>query len=927
MNSTANSPAKGGAAPAPRKKARFKRWLGHGMETHISLPLFALLLLVVIWVSTFHFIDVERKAAQSAARTSSRELLDTYEAQVQRNLGGIDQTLKVLKYAVELKGAAGALPALNEQGLLPSGLVFVVSIADRNGAIVASNPQADFIDVSSQPYFAYHRDSEHNTPFVSRTLRDSANPEWHLHFTRRLNDVDGKFAGVAIVEVDPAYFTSGYEHSRQGDLGALGLYGSDNVFRALRVGEKVVWGQNAAPVVASRGAGEPLTSSWDGVRRYTSVRRLHGFPLTAIVGLAESEQLAPFEQQRRNYLWAAGSGSALLVIIVSLVGLWSWQMTRTRRRIRRAQETYAAASEASLDAFFVMRSVADSEGAIIDFVIEATNTRAEKLTRLSKADLLGKNLSDVLPAHITNGIFEDLVAVTNVGGVHEAEWQSAALPHKEQWLHRQVVAVEGGIVAIVRDITERKLTEQRIRHIAHHDDLTGLPNRSLIRDRLDQAILHAQRRNRTVAVVFIDLDGFKLVNDGLGHNAGDELLKVVGRRMQDCIRREDTLGRMGGDEFVIILADQNDNPLTIAPTLEKIRQSVHEPILLEGQEVQVSCSMGVVMYPRDGGDPNTLMMNADAAMYRAKEMGKNAFQFYTREMNASVEEKLVLLEGLRGALDDGQFHLLYQPKVDLRTGLIIGVESLIRWQHPEHGIISPLRFIGLAEESGLIVAIGDWVLQTACRQNKAWQDAGLAPVTISVNVSPRQFEEKRLVERVALALQESGLDPATLELEVTESLIMRDLAQSVDKMRELESMGVSLSIDDFGTGYSSLSALKSFPLARLKIDKSFVSELADNADDQAIAMAVISLGHKLNLRVIAEGVETEQQCNFLRDNDCDEMQGYLFSPPVPASRIYSLLVEQARLLAECGPGAVPAPAPAILTAPAAVPDLLSVHAQ
>ena len=888
------------AVPVPRKRARLARWLGHGMETHISLPLFALVLLVVIWMTTSHFIGIEHAAARAGARNSSRELLDTYEAQVQRNLGGIDQTLKVLKYAVELKGPGGALPALNQQGLLPSGLVFVVSIADRNGIIVASNPQAKFIDVSAQPYFTWHKESDASTPFVSQTLRDAANPEWHLHFTRRLNDQDGQFAGVVIVEVDPAYFTSGYEHSRQGDLGALGLYGSDGVFRALRIGDKVAWGQHAAPPAADAGAGELVVSSWDGIPRYTAVRRLHGFPLTALVGLAEPEQMAPFEQQRRNYLWAAGSGSALLVIIVSLVGVWSWQLTRTRRRIRRAQETYAAASEASLDAFFVMRSQFGAGGAITDFVIEATNTRAEKLTRMTKAELRGRQLSEVLPAYLTNGIFDDLVKVVLVGGVHEAEWQSAALPHKEQWLHRQVVAVEGGVVAIVRDITERKLTEQRIRHLAHHDDLTGLPNRSLIRDRLDQAILHAQRRCRSVAVAFIDLDGFKLVNDGLGHNAGDELLKVVGKRMQDCIRREDTLGRFGGDEFVIILADQSDNPLSITPVLEKIRQAVHEPVLLEGQEVQVSCSMGVVLYPRDGGDPNTLMMNADAAMYRAKDMGKNTFQFYTREMNASVEQKLVLLEGLRSALDDGQFHLLYQPKVDLRTGLIIGVESLIRWQHPEQGIISPLRFIGLAEESGLIVAIGEWVLQTACRQNQAWQDAGLAPITISVNVSPRQFEEKRLVERVALALAESGLDASLLELEVTESLIMRDLAQSVEKMRELEAMGISLSIDDFGTGYSSLSALKSFPIARLKIDKSFVSELADNLDDQAIAMAVISLGHKLNLRVIAEGVETEQQCSFLRDNDCDEMQGYLFSPPVPASRIHSLLEEQARLLAEAG---------------------------
>ncbi|MDQ1813400.1 EAL domain-containing protein [Massilia sp. CCM 9210] len=882
-------------------RARFTRLLGLGQETHISLPLFAMLLLVIIWMATDHFIGIERNAARGAARDSSQELIATYEAQMQRNLGSIDQTLKVLKYAVELKGTAGALPALNQQGLLPSGLVFVVSIADRGGMVVASNPPAREINVSSQSYFGFHRDSDSDTgtPFVSQTLRDSANPDWHLHFTRRLNDKNGRFAGVAIVEVDPAYFTSGYERSRLGESGALGLYGADGVFRALRIGDKVVWGQRAPPVPREAGAGQVVASDWDGVRRYTSVRRLHGFSLTALVGLSEQESMAAFEQQRRNYLWVAGSGSALLVIIVTLVCGWSWQLTRTRRRIRRAQETYAAASEASLDAFFVMRSISADDGTIADFVIEATNTRAEKLAGMDKPSLRGLRLSAMLPAFRDNGIFEDLIKVTLVGGVHEAEWLAELSGGRTCWLHRQVVAVEDGVVAIVRDITERKVAEERIRHMAHHDELTGLPNRSLIRDRLDQAILQAQRRGRCVAVAFIDLDGFKLVNDGLGHNAGDELLKVVGARMSACVRREDTLGRFGGDEFIIILPDQADNPMAVAPILEKIRQAVTEPVLLEGQEVQVSCSMGVVMYPRDGADPNTLMMNADAAMYRAKEMGNNNFQFYAREMNASVEEKLVLLEGLRGALDDGQFHLLYQPKVDLRSGLIFGVEALIRWEHPEHGVVSPLRFIGLAEESGLIVAIGDWVLHTACRQNKAWQDAGLAPITMSVNVSPRQFEEKRLVERVAAALRESALAPGALELEVTESLIMRDLAQSVGKMRELEAMGLSLSIDDFGTGYSSLSALKSFPISSLKIDKSFVRELADNTDDQAIAKAVISLGHMLKLRVIAEGVETEQQCTFLRDNDCDEMQGYLFSRPVPAAQIAALLAEQARMQAGC----------------------------
>ena len=877
---------------AARSNAALRRWLGRGLETHISLTLFAMLLLFAIWMVTSHFMRIESAAAQASARDSVHELIDTYEAQLARNLGSIDQTLKVLKYAVELKGAAAALPDLAEKGLLPPSLVFVVSIADRHGMIVASNPAAPPTSVAGQRDFAFHGASGADSLFVSETLRDAANPEWHLHFSRRINDAEGRFAGIAIVEADPAYFTSGYEHSRQGERGVLGVIGADGVVRAMRSGDNVSWGQ-AAGLAPVESTGAPSASPWDGVLRYTSVRRLHGFPLSALVALDRDEQMAPFAKHRRTYLWVAALASILLILIVALVCLWSWQLTRTQRRIRRAQETFAAASEASLDAFLVMRSVRDASGAIVDFAIEATNGRAQELAGLGRDALIGTTILTILPNYRENGIFDDMVHVATSGGMREAEWRGETVRTRDIWMHRQVVAVEDGVVAIVRDISERKLAEQRIRHMAHHDDLTGLPNRSLIRDRLDQAILHAQRTGRCVAVAFIDLDGFKLVNDGLGHNAGDELLKVVGARMHDCVRSDDTVGRFGGDEFVIILPDLGEDALAITPVLEKIRQAVTEPVLLEGQEVQVSCSMGVVMYPRDGADPNTLMMNADAAMYRAKDMGNNNFQFYMREMNASVEEKLVLLEGLRNALDEQQFSLLYQPKVDLRSGLIFGVEALIRWHHPEHGMISPLRFIGLAEESGLIVAIGDWVLQTACRQNMAWRAAGLAPISMSVNVSPRQFEEKRLVERVAQALEDSALPAGALELEVTESLIMRDLAQSVGKMRELKAMGISLSIDDFGTGYSSLSALKSFPISSLKIDKSFISELADNRDDQAIAMAVISLGHKLNLRVIAEGVETEQQCRFLRENDCDEMQGYLFSPPLPPDAVAALLLAQA----------------------------------
>ena len=457
---------------------------------------------------------------------------------------------------------------------------------------------------------------------------------------------------------------------------------------------------------------------------------------------------------------------------------------------------------------------------------------------------------------------------------------------------RTPTPAEGQLIEMATRIAgiaiERRDNEQRISHMAHHDALTGLPNRTLLEDRLKQAMLYAQRYERRVTVAFMDLDNFKLINDSLGHNAGDDILKTVARRMQHCVRATDTVARLGGDEFVIVLFDQPDQAETITPILEKIRAAVAQVIDIGAQKLQVTCSMGLATYPGDGSDIDTLLMNADAAMYRAKELGRNNYQFYTAAMNAKVHDKLALQEGLRNAIAGSEFLLLYQPQVDLQSGQIFGVEALIRWQHPALGMISPADFIPMAEETGLIVPIGDWVLHTACRQNKAWQDAGMAPITMSVNVSARQFKEKSLVGRVAHALQESGLEARYLELELTESLIMQDLQQAIATMQELQAMGVQLSIDDFGTGYSSLSALKSFPIVRLKIDQSFVRDLPANEDDKAIAMAVISLGHKLNLRVIAEGVETAQQLAFLRDNDCDEMQGYHFSQPVSAAEITAL---------------------------------------
>ena len=436
---------------------------------------------------------------------------------------------------------------------------------------------------------------------------------------------------------------------------------------------------------------------------------------------------------------------------------------------------------------------------------------------------------------------------------------------------------------------ERRLAEDRIQFMAGHDALTGLPNRALLDDRLSQALLHARRDDHWLTVLFIDLDNFKLVNDNLGHNAGDELLKAVAGRMVDCVRATDTVVRFGGDEFVVLLLDQPKCPDLIAATVQNLQEAIAEPVRLDGHNLKVTSSIGIANYPGDGTDAKTLLANADVAMYRAKEIGRDNFQFYTPQLNAKAHGQFLLQEELRNAVQRSEFVLLYQPQVDLRTGRVFAVEALIRWQHPTLGMISPIKFIGLAEETGLIAPIGDWVLHEACRQNKAWQDAGLPPIVVSVNVSARQFMDKSLLSRIVDALKESGLEAKYLEMELTESLIMQDVKLAVATMDELQRLGVKLSIDDFGTGYSSLSALKTFAVERLKIDRSFIDGLPADTSDQAVARAVISLGHELKMRVIAEGVERDAQAQFLRENDCDEMQGYLFSRPVPARRIEELL--------------------------------------
>ena len=557
------------------------------------------------------------------------------------------------------------------------------------------------------------------------------------------------------------------------------------------------------------------------------------------------------------------------------------------------------AIEASANAILIINT--NAAGFTIDYV----NPAFERISGYSAADALGRAVNFLCNGDLAQGGLRELEAAA----AEQREGHAILRTYRKDgtlfWsdIYMAPVRDEQGnvnhFVIAHYDITERKRHEAELEFRTNRDPLTGLANRNLLRDRLAQSLAFAMRHGHPVWVVFVDLDRFKFVNDTLGHLAGDELLKKVAERLQGAVRETDTVARLGGDEFVLLLPERSDVALsTIA--VQRVMDAIARPVTIEGHEFFLTCSIGVSAFPADGDDVETLIKHADIAMYRAKETGRNNFQFYTAAMNQQALERLHLEGDLRTALERNEFLLHYQPQVDLRSGRIVGMEALLRWQHPRLGMVPPLRFIGLAEETGLIVPIGAWVLRTACEQVKAWQSQGLGYLRVSVNLSARQFNQHDLTQSIADVLQETGLEPQYLEIELTESMVMTDVDHTVGILRDLKALGVQMSIDDFGTGYSSLSYLKRFPIDVLKIDQSFVRDITLDPDDAAIVTTIISLAHNLRLNLIAEGVETEAQLQYLQRHGCDEIQGYYFSRPVPAEAFAELIREGKSLPVHAG---------------------------
>jgi len=757
---------------------RSSRW---ATEPQILFPIIAVLLLTVIWASSLNVVKIRQYDAERTAAASTRELLGTYEAQVVRAMREIDQALNLVKFWRERGAGEHTLSDLKNQGLLPPDLLFTVSIADVNGAIVQSTRPMGPLNTADQDTFRQQRDGD---AFLVERLPRGPTGDAKLRFSRRLNTQNGTFDGAVIVSVDADYFVSGYETAKFGEHGVLGLLGTDGVFRIRRSGNAVFSGDalDYAAVVAGGDDDETdsavTRSHWDGVQRWTSARELYGFPLAVLVGLSVEEQMASANVYMRATLGWAAFGSLLVVIITALLGRMSWQLVQGRSR--------------------------------------------EAETKLAHA--------------------------------------------------------------------------ARVEYLAYHDGLTGLPNRSMFSKFLGQSISEAHRYHRHLAVAFLDLDRFKHINDTLGHDAGDQLLREVAVRLKGCVRDSDAVARLGGDEFVVLLPELEDERYA-ALVAQKILAAVAKPFTLMGQELRVTASIGISAYPQDGLDEQTLTKNADIAMYHAKAEGKNNFQFYSEKLNAHSLERLTLESSLRRALERNEFRLYYQGKRDVASGTITGMEALLRWEHPDLGTVAPMQFIPLAEETGLIVPIGKWVLKTVCLQSIAWQKQGLPHLSIAVNLTTRQFLDEQLLSDVASILADTGMDPRLLEIELHESLLIRDVENTLRILTGLKTLGVRIAVDDFGAGYSSLAVLQRFPLDTIKIDRSLVRDLVGAAEDMGLADAIIAMGKSLSLTVVAQGVETKEQADHLRLHACDELQGFYFQRPLPVDEFTQLLRAQAREIA------------------------------
>ncbi len=890
---------------SPFRKLTFPRG---SLLSLLAWPLLCLGLGILLWTAMFAKLDEDRFAIERRASKEARALSHAYAKYVARAVEQIDQLTLLLKYEWEHSDKPLKLEELSSQGAFPVIRYTLVAVINRAGLPVTGNRPLGRqpLDVSDRDYFIFHRDHASQALHIGKPSTGRVSGKTVIQLTRRLEKVDGSFDGVVLVSVEPSYFASFYDGSGLGQFGLLAVLGRDGDARLARIGGGAESDASAHALRAvpssdtADGAGALFGPQWfaDGRARYAALAAVNNYPLTALVGLSQEEQLAAYWRSRDNYIQLAVAGSVFLFLFAAVATLLSARLAWRKRQEAEVQEAYRLATEGGNEGFYMLRALRDKSGVVIDFEVVDCNVRGASFYGMTREEFVGARSSK-----LNNELYFPVLMKTYCSAMDSGFYEDEVRipdesPIMVEWVHRRLVRSGAGLAITFRDISQLKAHERELSRMANEDALTALPNRNWLTQFLPQALERARLADDMLALLFVDLDNFKHINDSLGHSAGDELLHSAALRLKSVLRPTDHVVRLGGDEFTVILhpiAGEDD----AAAVAARIEDAFHHPFDLARGKNLVGASIGISLFPQDGHDAETLLRNADIAMYCAKSDGKGHHRFYEQSLAESLKTRIDMERALQLALQHDQFVLHYQPRVDAATGELRALEALVRWQHPELGMVPPLEFIPLAEETGMILKLGELVLEQACTRIAYWKEQQLPLVPVSINVSPYQFNHGDIKKVFSACLARHGLDAGLVEIEITESSMMGEQAEVHAELSGLRAMGIKLLVDDFGTGYSSLSQLQRLDMDGLKVDRAFTSELAKTAEGEVFFRAIMSMAHALGMSVVAEGVETEEQLEVLRLLSCDEIQGYFISRPVPADEVPALLRQRYLLPAPC----------------------------
>ncbi len=855
----------------------------------IVWPVLAVLCAAALWAATILRADGDAERARLLLLKEADTYAQAYEQYVTRSIAQMDQITMQLKHSWEHGQRQTLLEDMRADGMFTDHAFVSVGIVGANGKVRSSTRRnglpEDLLDAA---YFTRHKNSNSSALRVDIAPAGFDATREVVLFTRRLDRADEEFDGIVVMAVDAAYFTSFVGQSTLGADGLLAMADTDGRFWIEQAGDetgrpggprtlnKTSLGthQNGPRLVGNEGFG-------DGVARAMGWRDSAVYPVVAMVALSQRDGSAAAQAYWEESRDRAVAGSVALALMAGMASFLSLRAAGRAREHEAVRLAYRTATESANDGFYMAAPVRDRKGQIVDFRIVDCNERGASFYGMTRRDLVGRAVSTM-----DRGVSGDEIVATYrtamaTGFYEEDRRMPADTRLAFAWGRRRLVRVGDGLAVTLQDISERKKYETEMERLANEDPLTGLRNRSWLLNHVP-TLLDSAAHDGGLALLFVDLDEFKQVNDTHGHITGDALLVAAARRLGALLRPGDEVVRFGGDEFVVLMRPARD-PFQVAAVAERIVAAFARPFALgEDLQASVGASIGIAMFPRDGQDAGTLIRHADIAMYAAKHEGKCQHRFYDEKLSGGIQKRARLKQELLEAIAQEQFVLHYQPRVDPVSSHLLSMEALLRWRHPEHGMVAPGEFIPFAEASGLIVPIGDLVIDAACAQLAAWEREGALLVPVSINVSARQFERGGVKARIEQALARHGVPAALLEVEITESAMMGDRDEILAELAALRALGVKLHIDDFGTGYSSLSQLRTLRMDVLKVDRAFTAELDGGGEGRVFFEAIVSMAHALGMAVVAEGVETADQLQVLRELGCNEVQGYFISRPLAA---------------------------------------------